>query len=116
MNTTTPYEDPYAVLNVTRNATTDEIKQAYFAQVRQHPPERDPDMFKRIRAAYDKLKSPDKRLEAEMRLLEELPPLVLSPLPQLDLAIHAEDVLILAKSGTDLTRSDFGTDFRDIRL
>jgi curved DNA-binding protein CbpA len=116
MSADTPYEDPYAVLGMARNATSDEIKSAYFAQVRQHPPERDPDTFKRIRAAYDQLKAPDKRLEADMRLLEDLPPIAMPSLPQLDLSIHAEDVLTLAKARTDLVRRDFSADFRDVHL
>jgi curved DNA-binding protein CbpA len=112
----TPYEDPYAVLDLARTATPDEIKQAYFAQVRLHPPERDAERFKRIRASYDKLKSPDKRLEADMQLLEDLPALTALPAPELDLSIAAEDVLTVAKAGTDLTRRDFSADFRDVRL
>ncbi|MCA1598800.1 MAG: J domain-containing protein [Chloroflexi bacterium] len=47
----TPYADPYAVLGLERTATADEIKRAYFALVRAHPPEREPDAFKRVRAA-----------------------------------------------------------------
>ena len=112
----TPYEDPYAVLDVARTATPDEIKQAYFAQVRLHPPERDAEQFKRIRASYDKLKSPDKRLEADMQLLEDLPALPTLPAPELDLSIAVEDVLVVAKAGTDLARHNFSADFRDVRL
>jgi len=44
-------ESPYAILGVERTATEAEIKRAYFARVREHPPERDPEGFKRVRAA-----------------------------------------------------------------
>jgi curved DNA-binding protein CbpA len=109
------FSDPYAVLEVSRTATLDEIKQAYFAQVRLHPPEREPEAFKRIRAAYDQLKTPEKRVEADMHLLEEWPARAVRT-PGLDLAIHAQDVLTLFKAGTELERVDVRQDFREVRL
>ena len=33
-----PYSDPYAALDVPRDATLDAIKDAYFNLVREHPP------------------------------------------------------------------------------
>ena len=113
---TDTYENPYVVLGLTRTATLDEIKQAYFLQVRQHPPEREPDAFKRIRAAYDQLKTSEKRIQADMRVLEDLPPARAVRLPDPDLTIHAEDVLSLLKTNTDLTRTNFRADFREVRL
>jgi curved DNA-binding protein CbpA len=110
-----PLVDPYVVLEISRTATLDEIKQAYFAQVRQHPPEREPVAFKRIRAAYDQLKTPEKRVEADMRLLEEWPARPVR-MPEFDLAIHPEDVLAIFKAETDLARSDLRQDFREVRL
>ena len=64
-------ESPYKVLGVNRNATETEIKQAYFALVREHPPERDPEGFKRIRAAYEKLKAGGERAETDLFLIED---------------------------------------------
>jgi curved DNA-binding protein CbpA len=117
---TDTYENPYAVLGLNRTATLDEIKQAYFLQVRQHPPEREPEAFKRIRAAYDQLKTPEKRVEADMCLLEDFTPAKVGAraarVPELDLALHAEDVLSLFKANTDLTRTNFREDFREVRL
>ena len=60
--------DPYMVLGVAPEATPAEVRAAYFAKVRVHTPERDPEGFKRIRAAYEQLRSPRKR--AELTLLE----------------------------------------------
>src|SRR5438093_3461688 len=60
--------DPYAVLEVDRGSSAVEVRHAYLQQVRAHPPERDPEGFKRVRAAYDVLRSPRKR--AEITLLE----------------------------------------------
>jgi curved DNA-binding protein CbpA len=109
------FANPYAVLEISLTATLDEIKQAYFAQVRLHPPEREPEAFKRIRAAYDQLKTPEKRIEADMRLLEEWPARG-ARAPELDLSVHPEDVLTIFKAETDLERANLRQDFREVRL
>ena len=114
---TQPYENPYATLGLDRTATPDEIKQAYFALVRLHPPEREPDAFKRIRAAYDRLRTPEARLDADMRLLEEWPQSARTARPPaLDLAPRAEDVLMILEADTELARTDFHQDFREVSL
>jgi hypothetical protein len=59
---------PYAVLGVEPDATSDPVRIAYHRKVREHPPERDPEGFKRVREAYETLRSPRKR--AELTLLE----------------------------------------------
>jgi hypothetical protein len=59
---------PYAILEVEPDATPDQVRIAYHRKVREHPPERDPEGFKRVREAYDTLRSPRKR--AELTLLE----------------------------------------------
>jgi curved DNA-binding protein CbpA len=64
-------ETPYKILGVERTANEAEIKQAYFALVREHPPERDPEGFKRIRAAYEKLRAGAERAETDLLLIDE---------------------------------------------
>lgn len=102
------YDDPYATLGLERGADSAAIKQAYFTLVRAHAPEREPEMFKRIRAAYERLRDEDKRVETDMRLLRRwnspakprrLPPLLLVTMP--------EDVVEAARSLTDLARTDW---------
>ena len=70
---TEPYTDPYEVLGLARTATAAALKQAYFALVRAHPPERDPEIFKQVRAAYERLRDPSARVETDMLLLERWP-------------------------------------------
>jgi len=60
--------DHYVTLGVDPEATGAEIRRAYLEKVRQHAPERDPEGFKRIREAYEHLRSPRKR--AELALLD----------------------------------------------
>ena len=63
-----PTASPYSVLGVGPDASPSQVRLAYHRQVREHPPERDPEGFKRIREAYETLRSPRKR--AELSLLE----------------------------------------------
>lgn len=53
----------YELLDVEKNATTAEIKKAYFKAVRKYPPERFPEEFKKIKEAYDTLSDPVSRQE-----------------------------------------------------
>ena len=64
-------DNPYKVLGVERDASEAEIKQAYFALIRQSPPERDPEGFKRIRAAYEKLRAGGERAETDLFLIDD---------------------------------------------
>lgn len=47
--------DLYATLEVSPQASAEEIRRAYYRMVRQYPPEREPQRFKEIRAAYETL-------------------------------------------------------------
>ena len=54
--------DPLHVLGVSASAGPDEIRRKYLELVRQHPPDRDPQRFAEIRAAYDELSDPVQQL------------------------------------------------------
>lgn len=111
--------DPYAELGLAETATEAEIKQAYFALVRQHPPETDPQGFKRIRAAYERLRTPEKRLETDMLRLAPWPEPTLAPpaeVAQPVRAVSADDVLRAARALSDLGRHDFREDQREVPL
>lgn len=90
-------EDPYAILRVPRDTDQETIKRAYFEQVRAHPPETDPEQFKTIRSAYDKLRTPERRAQTDMFLLQPPPPTPNRRMPTFDLAVHREDILTLAR-------------------
>lgn len=107
--------DPYTVLSLAPSANLEEIKQAYFAQVRAHPPERDPEAFKRIRAAYERLKTPENKLETDMLRLEPWPEPELSPPVPLDLTVDPTDVIRAARTFSDLACSDWREDYREVK-
>lgn len=46
-------DDPFAVLGLAPTLDVGAIRTAYFRALREHPPERDPEGFRRVRAAYD---------------------------------------------------------------
>lgn len=56
-----PDHDLYQVLGVAAQASAAEIQAGYYRAVRRHPPERDPEGFRRVQDAYDTLNSPTKR-------------------------------------------------------
>ena len=48
----------HQILELKPDATAEEIRKAYLSLVRQHPPDRDPDKFRDIHAAYQMLNDP----------------------------------------------------------
>ncbi len=110
--------DPYALLGISTIASEAEIKQAYFKQVRQHPPEKDPQMFKQIRAAYEKLKDPQKRLEADLLRVEIWPEPVLEVKrkTKAGIPLQTEDVRQAARAFTEVGKQDFREDYRPVKL
>jgi curved DNA-binding protein CbpA len=51
-------EDLFAVLECAPTLDRDAIKQAYFRALALHPPHADPEAFRQIRAAYERLMAP----------------------------------------------------------
>jgi len=90
--------DPYAVLGVGRRADEPEIKRAYFAMVRLHPPERDAERFREVRTAYEQLRTPEARARTDLFLLQPPTDLPRRRSPTYDLDVHFEDVSALAWS------------------
>ena len=114
---TESYSDPYQVLGIPRTANAAALKQAYFALVRAHPPERDPEMFKQVRAAYERLRDPAVRVETDMLLLERWPtPTRVRRAPKLDLAVQPADLISAARALTDLDRSDWRAHYGKVKL
>jgi curved DNA-binding protein CbpA len=55
-------KNPFVLLGVPEDADDETIKKAYLQQVRQHPPEREPDLFQAIRVAFEAVKTRRDRL------------------------------------------------------
>jgi DnaJ-domain-containing protein 1 len=50
--------DHYNTLGVSATASAEEVRSAYLAQVRLHPPDADPERFHEIHSAYQMLSDP----------------------------------------------------------
>ncbi len=58
--------DPYEILGVSPGADEAEIRRRYLELVREFPPDRAPERFAAIRAAYDEVRDPARRLEGQL--------------------------------------------------
>ena len=58
--------DPYEALGLPRLSGEKEARRRYLELVRQFPPDRDPERFAAIRLAYDQIRDPIRRLEAQL--------------------------------------------------
>ena len=56
------WDEALAVLGVSASATPEQVRAAYLEKVRQHPPDRDPEQFERVRDAYGRLRDPRSRI------------------------------------------------------
>ena len=73
-----PRENPFDVLGLPEDATDADIRSAYLSKVKEHPPDRAPAEFERIRDAYEILRDP--RSRAHLMLLSVDPEAPLSAL------------------------------------
>ncbi|MGA2619507.1 MAG: J domain-containing protein [Thermoguttaceae bacterium] len=62
--------DPHAILGVPADCGEAEVRRRYLELVRQNPPDRAPERFVEIHAAYEKLRDPVVRLESTLFNLE----------------------------------------------
>jgi curved DNA-binding protein CbpA len=68
--------DPREVLGVNQDAGEEEIRTAYVRKVKEHPPDRSPEEFERIRDAYASLRDPRRRMRDRLLSVDPLAPLV----------------------------------------
>jgi curved DNA-binding protein CbpA len=107
-------QDPYQELGLDPSVSDADLRKAYFTLVRLYGPEKDPVRFRRIRAAYERLSTPEQRLETDLLRLQPWTP---PPLPSLDRdpGLWAQDVLRAARSLSDLDRRHFREDYREVK-
>jgi len=70
-------EAPHLVLGVSNRASPEAIRAAYLEKVAEHPPDRDPAMFEKVRDAYETLSDPKRRRELLLTSEDPSEPLVL---------------------------------------
>lgn len=62
--------DPFATLGLSSGATDEEIRAKYLQLVRENPPDRAPERFAEIRAAYEDLRDPARHLADQIFQLD----------------------------------------------
>lgn len=108
------FDNPYQILGLEPEASDAAIKRAYLQLIRQHPPEQQPEEFKRIRAAYEQLKDARARAQTDLglfhldtgRLTRKLGPL---RWPERSVTQYPPGELLVCCG--DLGRTDFRHDF-----
>ena len=70
------WDEARALLGISADAGEAEVRAAYLQQVRQHPPDRDPEVFERIRDAYEQLRDPRARARQVLHGSDPVIPLV----------------------------------------
>lgn len=58
--------DPFEVMGVARDVDEATIRKRYLELVREFPPDRAPERFAAVRAAYDELRDPARRIGAQL--------------------------------------------------
>jgi curved DNA-binding protein CbpA len=66
--------DPREVLGVSQDAGEEEIRAAYVRKVKEHPPDRSPEEFERVRDAYDNLRDPRRRMRDSLLSVDPFTP------------------------------------------
>src|SRR3972149_1819709 len=100
--------NPYAVLGLERRAALSEVKRAYFNLVRQYSPESNPEAFKLIRAAYEKLNSAESKTETDLFLFQPPPPWeARKRRPKLELDFDPQDIWLRLQTHHVLGRGPF---------
>jgi len=104
------------VLGLKRRASLSEIKRAYFDLVRQYAPETNPEAFKLIRSAYEKLNSAENKTETDLFLYQPPPPWkARKRRGKLELDFDPQEIWWLLQNHGDLGRNSFDDDFREVQ-
>ncbi len=63
-------KNPWSLLGLKAGAGDQEIRNAYLLKIKEHPPDKDPETFERIRDAYEMLKDPFRRFNMMAELMD----------------------------------------------
>jgi len=109
--------DPFQVLGISPEATDEQVRSAYFQKVREFPPERDPEGFKRIRKAFERVQSEEDRITAILGRYHASPAVeeITRTRPSKVLPPRTEDLQRVVLSLTDLERTSFKSDCVEIQ-
>ncbi len=64
--------DPFVTLGVPFDTDDAEVETRYDALTRRYPPDRDPEVFARVREAYERLRTADLRADAQLSYVDPM--------------------------------------------
>jgi len=67
-----PISNPFEILGVRPGASEEEIRAAYVAAIREHPAEKEPELFEKLRRAFEILRDPVERAAFELEAVAPL--------------------------------------------
>jgi curved DNA-binding protein CbpA len=106
---------PYEILAITETASIEEIRKAYLKNVRLHPPEKDPQGFKRIKKAYTILKDAASRKTLDISLFKIMSDIDIPVSNDIDFVqLFKDRIFSILLSSSDLYISDFRSAFNHI--
>lgn len=104
--------DPYAVLGIGPNASDEEVRKAYIARVHEHPPERDPEGFKTVRWAYEKVRDAGARALQFLDTFEEISLCIPDLPPVAPVPLSRRLILLADAHECEILRRDFSEDLK----
>ncbi|MBM3792437.1 MAG: J domain-containing protein [Acidobacteria bacterium] len=99
--------NPHAILGVGPDAQEREIRLAYFARVKEHPPERDPAGFRRVREAYEKLRTSKARALQYLDQFEQEEARAVQPPELLPVPLTRLLVLLAERRRCEILRTNY---------
>ncbi|OHD81482.1 MAG: hypothetical protein A3J97_00145 [Spirochaetes bacterium RIFOXYC1_FULL_54_7] len=106
---------PYELLAIQPSASPEDIRKAYLLKVREFPPERDPEGFRRIRQAYGLLKDAEARKKMDLTLFLRTSGLEAGLQQPVDLnCLCRKRITMLLCASSDVYNGDFSVRFQDI--
>ncbi|MEA1911445.1 MAG: J domain-containing protein [Spirochaetota bacterium] len=106
---------PYEILGVPGDSADREIRKAYLQRIKEFPPERNPEEFKRIRKAYGILKNIEARKKLDLSLFRSISDIEVDTyVPDNFKELFAERVFQLLVVSSDLYIKDFSSHFTNI--
>lgn len=107
--------NPYEILGVTDTSTNKEIRKAYLQKVRETPPERNPEEFKKVRKAYGILKDINNRKKLDLSLFRTVSDIEVDTGVSDDFKeLFAERIFQMLLVSSDLYIKDFSRFFTNI--
>jgi curved DNA-binding protein CbpA len=109
--------NPHRTLGVSHDAGQEEIRAAYLKLLRAHPPEKEPEKFKEIRTAYERLKDERERIRTAVLQMDLTDPGPVIPFPEIEGSppcFSPDDILAVLASAGEFGRRDFPEDLTSL--